>query len=242
MILEYLDKVKELLDKIVDSQEGLMSRAARLISDALENQGMIYVFGTGHSHLIAEEGFFRAGGLARVCPILTTELMLHDGAVKTSTYEKIEELAHEILLRYAIKENDIFLVFSNSGINALPVEVARLVKLQNIKVISVCADAYLEEESNHSSKKYLKDYSDVHLNTFAPLGDAVLSPMDKPPKMGAVSTITGCFILNALLLEAAHLAYSNGYVPEIYTCRNLEGGRENNAPLIEKYREIIPHI
>ncbi|MFP4589805.1 MAG: SIS domain-containing protein, partial [Candidatus Acetothermia bacterium] len=63
---DYFEKVKEMLEDVEKTQEEDIHRAAELVSDAVEKDGLIHTFGTGHSHMIAEEPFFRAGTLAPV--------------------------------------------------------------------------------------------------------------------------------------------------------------------------------
>ena len=242
MLKQYLEYVQHALEMTVNEQEGQLSRAARMLANTIENDGIIYVFGSGHSALMAEEGFYRAGGLGCVCPMLVSELMLHDAAVKSTTLEKMEELASEILIRYPISEKDTVIVCSSSGINGLPVEIARLTQAMQTKVICISSGAYKTSESLHTSGKQLKDYCDVWLNDFAPYGDACLSVGKKNAKMGPISTITGCYLLNALLLEASYLADADGFSPVVYTGCAIENGQENNVEIIERYRDRIRHL
>jgi Uncharacterized protein containing SIS (Sugar ISomerase) phosphosugar binding domain len=59
------------------SQEQEILQASEWVASTIQNEGWIYTAGTGHSHLLAEEIFYRAGGFARVYPILDPPLMLH---------------------------------------------------------------------------------------------------------------------------------------------------------------------
>ncbi|MBB6283948.1 putative phosphosugar-binding protein [Geobacillus subterraneus] len=52
------------------------------MSEAVQNGGIIQLFGCGHSHILTEEVFYRAGGLVPVKPIFVEPLMLSEtGAV-----------------------------------------------------------------------------------------------------------------------------------------------------------------
>ena len=82
----YINEIKRLTDAVASAQADPMERAAELIADALCGEGYVFTFGTGHSHLLAEEIFYRAGGLARVCPILEDSLMLHRAAARRKLY------------------------------------------------------------------------------------------------------------------------------------------------------------
>ena len=92
MNTEYLSKVRALLDFVENTQLTSIEQVASVCADALEQGHMLYFFGTGHSHMIAEEPFYRAGGLAAVSPILKNFLMLHEGAAVSSTYERLTGL------------------------------------------------------------------------------------------------------------------------------------------------------
>ena len=77
---EYIQKVQELIAKTASTQLDAVRQAARQICSAYQNGGWLYLFGTGHSHMLAEELFYRAGGLVRVKPSLESSLMLHESA------------------------------------------------------------------------------------------------------------------------------------------------------------------
>jgi len=49
------------------------------ITDSLLSDGVLHLFGTGHAHMLAEEAYSRAGGLAPVDAILELSLMPHSG-------------------------------------------------------------------------------------------------------------------------------------------------------------------
>ena len=64
------------INKIIAHERNNILKAAHLFYDVYKDKGMIFIFGTGHSHMMAEEGHFRAGGFAPICPILLSSLML----------------------------------------------------------------------------------------------------------------------------------------------------------------------
>ena len=74
---QYLNTIHTLLDKVLQTQTESICQAVSAAADTLARGGMIYAFGTGHSHMLAEELFYRAGGLLKVYPILVEPLMLH---------------------------------------------------------------------------------------------------------------------------------------------------------------------
>ena len=82
---------------VQEQQKDKLELAARKIADCILQGGMLYTFGTGHGHLLALEIFYRAGGLARVCPILDERLMLHASASESTGWERTDGLADELL-------------------------------------------------------------------------------------------------------------------------------------------------
>ena len=239
MIHTYLNTIETLLEGIASTQEAAMEQAARMIADTLLSDGLVYLFGCGHSHIMAEEGFYRAGGLGAVYPMLQSDIMLHEGAVKSSSLERKADLAQEIILRYPMTEKDTMIVFSNSGINGLPVEMARLATEKGVKTIGVCSGAYRNDASRHPMGLHLADAVTLAIDTGAPHGDASYPVGDKGAAMGPVSTIACCFILNSLLARGVEIAIAEGGDPAIYVSGNIAGGREMNESVIARYRHRV---
>jgi len=121
---QYLQAVRELETRAVEKQRDILIEVAERMSGTTQRDQRIFLFGTGHSHLLAEEGFYRAGGLANVVPILVEHLMLHHLPSLGSQLERTPGLADLILERYAPEPGEMLFVFSNSGVNRLPVEMA----------------------------------------------------------------------------------------------------------------------
>ena len=157
MYRTYLGTIESLLEGIVNTQQEALEAAAVMLRDTLLSDGLIYLFGCGHSHIMAEEGFYRAGGLGAVYPMLQSDIMLHEGAVKSSSLERKADLAGEIILRYPMTARDTLIVFSNSGVNGLPVEMARLATGMGVKTIGVCSGAYKDDASRHPMGLHLSD-------------------------------------------------------------------------------------
>ena len=78
--VEYLDGLLALVTRI-RQEHAQIRQAAELVADTLAIDGIVHTFGTGHSHLLAEEAFFRAGGLVAVNPIPDRRLMMLEGAL-----------------------------------------------------------------------------------------------------------------------------------------------------------------
>src|SRR3954464_13958425 len=120
----YFRAVAELHRRVLETQAALLEQVARKMADVILGGGRIFVFGTGHSHMLAEEGYARAGGLLSVVPIFYTALMLHESIPLSAKVERTPGLAADLLNRSGIKTGEILFVYSNSGVNHLPVEMA----------------------------------------------------------------------------------------------------------------------
>ena len=117
---EYLSAIINCLQKIDTEENAVINDISDKIAQTIISDGLIYVFGCGHSHLPGLDSFYRAGGLACVSAMLDTDLMLHNGAAKSSRMEKMPGIGTEIYRRYVLRPNDILIVISASGKNQVP--------------------------------------------------------------------------------------------------------------------------
>ncbi|MDH7788049.1 putative phosphosugar-binding protein [Ochrobactrum sp. 19YEA23] len=216
-----------------------MEKAADLIAAAARADRRVYVFGTGHSHMMAEELHYRAGGLAITVPILCGAIMLQDGAVASSHFERIEGAVLPILDRYGIQEGDVLIVVSNSGVNAAPIEAARYAHEKGAAVIAVTSVTY--SSAIAKGRTQLLSLADVVLDNDAPAGDAVLEVEGSALKVGPVSTALGVTILNAIFADVASRLVDDGSAP-VYLSANMPGSGDVNRELVARYRDRNPHL
>jgi uncharacterized phosphosugar-binding protein len=231
---EYLDKIINNLTSIENDEAESLAKATKMVADVIANDGLIFTFGCGHSHLPGLDAFYRAGGLANVSPMLDTDLMLHNGAAKSSRMEKMGGIAYEIFRRYTPTEKDMIFIFSASGKNTVPVEMADAAKKFGIKSVGISSSSYFEKGAR------LHEHVDIAIDCKVPYGDACMDVGEA--KMGGLSTYAACFILNTCLINGAKLALENGKVPPIYISGNVEGGREHNITLEELYLGRVKHL
>lgn len=238
----YLEAIQAVQRRVIEGQSRLLEYVAARMADTIERDGRLFVFGTGHSHLLAEEAFFRAGGLAPVVPIFSSALMLHENVEVSSRLEREKDLAGALLERYRPDPEEMLFVFSNSGVNQLPVEMAVAAKERGLFVVSVTSLAYAKVAPLSPLGKRLDEVVDVALDNGGEPGDALL-PIDGVDwRVAPSSTVAGALIWNALVAEtAAHLQEAGREVP-VFASLNMEGAAEHNEALLKKWRERNPHL
>ena len=202
---EYLEKITECLGRIEKEEQDHLQKASLLVAETIKNGGLIFTFGCGHSHLPGLDAFYRAGGLANVSPMLDTDLMLHNGAAKSSRMEKMTGIAPEIFRRYTPSSNDMIFIFSASGKNAVPIEMADVAKRNGVKSVGISSLEYAERGGT------LHEHVDIAIDCKIPYGDACLSV--GASFMGGISTYAACFILNSCLIDGAKLALAAAFAP-----------------------------
>lgn len=238
----YFTVVQSLLDEIYKTQKSNMEKAAKVCSECIQNDGIIHVFGCGHSHMLAEEVFDRAGGLVPVNAILEPGLMLHTGARKSSGLERMEGYARLIFNNYNIEPNDVIFVASTSGINPVPIEMAMTASEKGIKVIGITSSSYFDSKSRHKSGKLLYQVVDFYIDNRVPKGDASLSVENTNVKTAPVSTIAGVYILNSVLAQTVEFLAQKGVKPLVYVSGNIEKADDAEDLCLDKYINRLKHL
>ncbi|MDX1687526.1 MAG: SIS domain-containing protein [Candidatus Promineifilaceae bacterium] len=238
----YLKAIQTLQRRIIEDQSRLLEYVAARMVETIGRDGRLFIFGTGHSHLLAEEAFFRAGGLAPVVPIFSSALMLHENVELGSRLERSPDLAADLLERYRPQPDEMIFIFSNSGVNQLPVEMALRAKERGLFVVSVASLEYAQVAPLSPIGKRLDEVADVALDNGGRPGDALLSIEGFSWRVAPSSTIAGALIWNALVAETAALLQAAGREVPAFASLNMEGAAEHNEALLKKWRGQNPHL
>jgi uncharacterized phosphosugar-binding protein len=239
----YLGRISAMVARLHEEQLEQIREAGRLVAEALRADRLVHVFGTGHSHMLAEEGLYRAGGLAPVNAILESGLMLHEGAAVSTRLEKLPGYSPIVADKYGFEEGDLLIVISNSGVNAAPVEMALLAREAGLKVLAICSVAYsksVEPKPGVSARLY--EIADLTLDNLGEPGDAVVEVDGTGLKVGPTSTVIGATLLNAVFVEATCTLAAEGVEPPVYRSSNMPGASEHNRRLVERFRGRIRHL
>lgn len=238
----YFDNLTALLIRTQNTQKEAMESAARNIADCLKNGGMVYTFGTGHGHLLALEIFYRAGGMARVCPILDEKLMLHISAAGSTLEERREQWVDLLLERYPIKSGDVLISISNSGRNAVPVLLAKEAQKRGAYVIALTSMNHTTAVTSRNNLNLrLFETADLILDNGGVLGDASVSFSDGA-MVGATSTAVGAAMLQAIVCRVKELSLEEGFEADYFKSSNVDGGDDWNNRLIDQYKDLIPGL
>src|SRR5690606_41545629 len=165
---DYFNQLTKVMQNIKQHEMASIRQAASWIAESVAQDGLVHLFGCGHSHLLVEDIFYRAGGLVPVNAILETSVMLHEGAVKSSKIERLSGYAELILDNYSVNQGEVMIVISNSGINGIPVEMALAAKQKGLKVVAVSSSSYQTAKSRHPSGKRLRDIADLEIDNHLP--------------------------------------------------------------------------
>ncbi|GAB2666278.1 sugar isomerase domain-containing protein [Kribbella swartbergensis] len=208
----------EVAQRAADTQGDAITRAAELVVDA----NVFWVFGTGHSHVIAEELYGRAGGLADVRAVLEPGLMLHEGLLKSSLLERLPGLADVLLQTHEIGAGDAVLIASNSGRNAVPVEFALGAKAKGAHVIALTSMRHSTAVSSRApGGRRLFEVADVVIDNCGEPGDALIEVDGSPERTGATSTLVGALLVQALTVEIVTKLVERGRTPNILRSQNV---------------------
>lgn len=238
---EYFAEIGRLLDTVINSESHAVNEASASVAKCFANDGLLFIFGSGHSHMFAEEAFFRAGGATRICPIFNPPFMLHEGALKSTTLEREAGHAEEILSGYTIDpQKDVLLVVSNSGKNAVPVEVAQTAQQRGIHTLAITSRQYSAQAED--GVVTLADVADIVIDNHCPAGDALMHIAGGVPAIGPASTVVGLTILNAVLVQAMGLVSESGIAPDIFRSAGMDGAIEHNQRLVKQIEQRVPHL
>lgn len=233
---EYAEKSIGFIKQIEEQEKDNIQKAAELVRDVIKRDGIVYTFGTGHSHLIAEEVMYRAGGLVPVYAIIEDGITGNHEVTKSEYTERLEGYAECILNYHKPTSNDCLIIISNSGRNGVTVEMAMEAKKRGIPTICITSVTYsMSQPSRHKSGKRLCELTDIVIDNCSVFGDACLKLEGLEQPVGPTSNFAATFIIHSVLVWAMELLLEDGVEVPVFWSGNMDGGREKNEYYLEKY-------
>ena len=239
MIYEYGDKIQELLKVAEERNKDVIDLLAKKVAENIENDKVIHTFGTGHSHMLGIELFARAGGLGNVDAMLDPDTLTSFGAQRSGAMEKTPGVSDVIYDSYNIEQGDMMIITSNSGRNAVPVEMAMRCRKEGIFTVCITSLKVSEKmTSRHPSGRKLYELCDVVLDNCAPEGDGCMTV--DGIVTGPVSSISGMYLADTIMTTAIEKCVEKGFKPYVYQSQNVDGADNRAAHF--KYKGRVKHL
>ncbi|BCM88507.1 hypothetical protein IAD21_00340 [Abditibacteriota bacterium] len=227
--LQYLEKCRGLIEA-VENQQTAIQTAADWFSQTILAGRMVHVFGSGHSRIMTEEMWPRYGSFPGWNPIVELSLSFHNlvvgscGQRQAMFLENVSGLAERILRNFDLEPVDTALIISSSGCNLVPIEMADEFQKRGIKVVSIISKVHSEAStSRHANGCKLQDFSDLALDTGAPVGDAMIQVEGLETPVAPGSTVGGCLLVNSIKAEVAQRLTQAGQPPKVLSSGAVVG-------------------
>ena len=236
----YFRILNEVVEKVRTTQQDNIMKAAEILADTTQKGGIIYGFGTGHSHLVVDDAFWRAATPANYCALLEPSATGNQEITKSYYVENTYGIGKLAVDYHRITPNDCMIIISNSGNNIAPVDAALRAKEKGIPVIAITAVEYSDYlTTKHRDGVKLKDVADVVLDNCSLIGDAAVEIENFPMKVGSTSTIPNIYLQNAILTQMVEILVERGFEPDVYYNGHLafmdENCADHNDKLVDKY-------
>jgi uncharacterized phosphosugar-binding protein len=240
-----LDRLRPLLE----IQRDALDRAAALCTEAIAADGLVHLFGCGHSRMLCEEMTPRQGCFVGWHTIVELGLTFHNlivgpnGLRQSLHLEKTPGYAEQILRNFSFGPKDILIVISTSGIREVIIEMAQGARQRGLRVIGVLSRAHCEQaRPAHESGEKLIDVCDVILDNGAPIGDCLLELHGSAGKTGPFSTLGGAMVMNMLRCEVAQRLVERGIEPVFLPSHQFVGSRSVEEQLEFFYAQYARRV
>ncbi len=204
----YLPRLVALLQRAGDVNADALDAAADRFATSIAGDGLLHLFGSGHSVLPCQEAFPRYGSFVGLNPLTDPRVMWHDvlgtGGVRELLWlERTEGYIDKFLAHQPISEGDSLIVYSHSGRNAAGIETALYAKERGVFVVAVTCAQMLDQPASHSSGKRLADVADLVIDTGAPVEDAIVPIEGWSRPVAGSSTVLAMALTHELIARTA---------------------------------------
>jgi uncharacterized phosphosugar-binding protein len=226
------------LERVAATQAEAIETASAWCAEAIAADGLVHLFGTGHSRIPVEEMFPRYGSYPGFNPIVELSMTFHNQVVgangqrQAMFIERVPGLADAILSNFTFGPRDVMIVFSASGATAVPVEMARGARARGARVVAVTSLAQsMATPPDAAAGARLRDEADLVIDLCTPSSDALVTIGGLDTPVGAVA------IVNAIKVRTAELLVERGAMPPVLTRASVVGAERSRDLFEQAYRE-----
>ncbi|HEY0864104.1 MAG TPA: sugar isomerase domain-containing protein [Lacunisphaera sp.] len=233
----YLATATALLEKAVAVNTPILEKLGPVIGASLAQGGVLHLFGSGHSDVIARELVGRAGGLVCISsiPDATGGFVENLPGYGTRVAERYDR-------QFGLRPGETIIVISNSGKNASPLEIALYAQAKGLHVVGLtCVEMARSAATVHPGGKKLHEIADHVLDNCGVPGDAVV-PVTPEIMAGPTSTFIGTALLNLLSLEVISWLKAGGHPLPVLRSQNLPGAIDYNRALAKQYKGRLSRL
>ena len=247
--LPWIAAATAVLERIAETQAGAIEEASTWCADAIAGDGLVHLFGTGHSRIPVEEMFPRYGSYPGFNPMVELSMTFHtqvvgaNGQRQAMFIERTPGLAEVILSNFTFGPLDVMIVFSAGGLSAVPVEMARGARQRGLRVIAVTSiEQSMSDEPNPDVGTRLLDEADLVIDLCTPHADAMIAIDGLETPVGPGSTVAAVAIVNSIKVRTAQLLVERGAMPSVITRASVVGADRSRDLFDDAYREHARRI
>jgi uncharacterized phosphosugar-binding protein len=240
----YFDVLLPMIKKAFESQKDVLNAVALRLADVVAGDHIIYNFGAGHAGIIAEEMFYRAGGLVPVVPVFAPGLVTFTRPATLETQlERLSGYAALLLDACKISSQDLIIIHSNSGRNTVAIEMAEEARKRGIQVVALTSVAHSQSvTSRHPHGYKLMDLADFVIDNCGVIGDAAVRIEGLEQQVGSTSTVIGAALMNALVVETTRLLLERGLEAPVFRSANVDGSEDGNQRWMDHYASRLLYL
>jgi len=233
------------LERVAATQAEAIEQASGWCAEAIASDGLVHLFGTGHSRIPVEEMFPRYGSYPGFNPMVELSMTFHtqvvgaNGQRQAMFIERTPGLAEVVLSNFRFGARDVMIVFSAGGTTAVPVEMARGARARGLRVVAVTSvDGSLAVEPDPATGgRRLLDEADLVIDLCTPHADALITIDRLDTPVGPGTTVAAIAIVNSIKVRVAQLLVERGAMPPVLTRASVVGPERSRDLFEQAYRE-----
>ncbi|HTR14793.1 MAG TPA: sugar isomerase domain-containing protein [Roseiarcus sp.] len=224
----YITRLVEIAERAAEANAEAFDRASTVFANTLARNGLIHLYGSGHSVLPVQETFPRYGSYVGFNPLTDPRVMWHNvlgpGGVRELLWlERTENYAEKFLDHQPLNAGDAIVVFGHSGRNSSGIDTALYAKKRGLTIVTITARANLDKPATHSSGKRLADAADIVIDTGAPVEDAIVPIGGWSRPVAGSSTVLAMIMMHELVARTAQKLADRGIEPPVFASPTIAG-------------------